>query len=54
MPLLHRVLPNQGLTTREIGRAMISVARQGYGKPVLETRDIRAVVSREQSQRTAS
>jgi uncharacterized protein YbjT (DUF2867 family) len=54
MPLLGRALPNQVLTTREIGRAMISVARQGYGKPVLETRDIRAVVSREQSQRTAS
>jgi uncharacterized protein YbjT (DUF2867 family) len=54
MPLLRRVLPNQMLTTREIGRAMLSVARQGYGKPVLETRDIRAVVSREQRQRTAS
>jgi hypothetical protein len=54
MPLLRRALPNQVLTTREIGRAMLSVAPQGYGSPVLETRDIRAVVSREQSQRTAS
>jgi uncharacterized protein YbjT (DUF2867 family) len=54
MPLLGRGLPSQVLTAREIGRAMLSVAQQGYGKPVLETRDIRAVVSREQSQRAAS
>ena len=53
MPLLRGALPNQVLTRREIGRAMLSVARQGYGRPVLETRDIRAVVRREQSQRTA-
>ena len=53
MPLLGRALPNQVLTTREIGRAMLSVARQGYGKRVLEIRDIRAVVSREQNQRAA-
>jgi len=46
MPLLHRALPNQVLTTREIGQAMLSVARHGYEKPILETRDIRAVVSR--------
>jgi uncharacterized protein YbjT (DUF2867 family) len=46
MPLLRRALPNQVLTTREIGRAMLSVARQGYEKRILETRDIRAVVSR--------
>jgi len=43
---LHRALPNQVLTTREIGQAMLSVARHGYEKPILETRDIRAVVSR--------
>ena len=46
MPLLHRALPNQVLTTREIGQAMLSVARHGYEKPILETRDIRAVVNR--------
>jgi uncharacterized protein YbjT (DUF2867 family) len=46
MPLLRRALPNQVLTTREIGQAMLSVARYGYGKHILETRDIRAVVSR--------
>jgi hypothetical protein len=54
MPLLGRALPNQVLTTREIGRAMLSLARQGYGKRVPETRDIRAVRSREQNQRAAS
>ena len=46
MPLLHWALPNQVLTTREIGQAMLSVARHGYAKRILETRDIRAVVSR--------
>jgi uncharacterized protein YbjT (DUF2867 family) len=47
MPLLRRALPNQVLTTREIGQAMLSIARHGYEKRILETRDIRAVVSRQ-------
>lgn len=42
-PLLRRALPNQVLSTRQMGRAMINVARNGYEKRVLETRDIRAV-----------
>jgi hypothetical protein len=46
MPLLHRAMPNQVLTTREVGQAMLSVARHGYEKRILETRDIRAVVMR--------
>lgn len=33
-------------TTREIGHAMLSIARYGYGKHILETHDIRAVVNR--------
>jgi len=41
LPLLRRVLPNQVLTTRDVGRAMLSVARRGYSKRVLEIRDIR-------------
>ena len=45
MPLLRRALPNQMLTTREIGQAMLSVARHGCRKRILETKDIRAVVS---------
>jgi uncharacterized protein YbjT (DUF2867 family) len=46
MPLLRRALPSQVLTTREIGQAMLSVTRHGYEKRILETRDLRAVVSR--------
>lgn len=45
LPLLRRALPNQVLTTREIGQAMLAVARKGYDKRILETRDIRAIVS---------
>jgi hypothetical protein len=32
------------LTTQQIGRAMLAVARHGYPKQILETKDIRAVV----------
>ena len=45
LPLLRWGLPNQVLSTREIGRAMLAVARKGYLKRVLETVDIRAVVN---------
>jgi len=41
MPLLRRVFPNRILSTREIGQAMLGVARHGYGKRILETQDIR-------------
>jgi uncharacterized protein YbjT (DUF2867 family) len=44
MSLLSRILPNQILSTREIGQAMLAVARHGYGKRILETKDIRRVV----------
>jgi uncharacterized protein YbjT (DUF2867 family) len=44
LPLLHWALPNQVLTTREMGQAMLAVARRGYAKQVMETRDIRAVL----------
>jgi uncharacterized protein YbjT (DUF2867 family) len=43
LPLLRRAFPNQILTTREIGQAMLAVARQGYERRILETRDIWAV-----------
>jgi uncharacterized protein YbjT (DUF2867 family) len=43
-PLLRRTLPGMILSTREIGQAMLAVARQGYKKRVLETRDMRAVL----------
>ena len=41
-PLLRRAFPNQVLSTRQIGRAMLNVARNGYEKRILEARDIRA------------
>jgi uncharacterized protein YbjT (DUF2867 family) len=44
-PLLRRTLPNQVLSTRDVGRAMLNVARRGYGKRVLEARDIRAAAN---------
>jgi uncharacterized protein YbjT (DUF2867 family) len=43
--LLHRALPNQVLTTEEVGQAMLVVARSGAPKAVLEARDLRALVS---------
>jgi uncharacterized protein YbjT (DUF2867 family) len=46
LSLLHRAFSNHVLTTVEIGQAMLIVARQGYWKPILETADIRAVLSR--------
>jgi hypothetical protein len=46
LPLLRWALPNQILTTREIGQAMLAVARHGYEKRVLETKDIRSVLNR--------
>jgi uncharacterized protein YbjT (DUF2867 family) len=46
MPLLRWALPNQILTTRQVGQAMLTVARHGYAKQILEANDIRAVASR--------
>jgi uncharacterized protein YbjT (DUF2867 family) len=45
LPILRRSLPNQVLSTREIGKAMLAVARKGYRKRILETADIREVVN---------
>jgi uncharacterized protein YbjT (DUF2867 family) len=44
LPALHRALPNRVLSTREIGQAMLAVAKHGYRKRILETKDIRAAV----------
>ncbi len=44
LPMLRRVFPSQILSTREIGQGMLNVAKQGYAKRILETKDIRAVV----------
>jgi uncharacterized protein YbjT (DUF2867 family) len=40
MPLLRAALPNQVLSTTQMGIAMLKLAKHGYRKPVLETRDI--------------
>ncbi len=40
---LRALLPNQILSTEDIGLAMLAVARHGAGKAVLETADIRAL-----------
>ena len=41
LPLLRRMFPASILTTEEIGRAMINVARRGAPKTILESSDIR-------------
>jgi uncharacterized protein YbjT (DUF2867 family) len=43
LPLIQVVAPNAVVTTEELGRAMIRVARQGAPRRVLENRDIRAL-----------
>jgi uncharacterized protein YbjT (DUF2867 family) len=45
LPPLRWLFPNSILTTDEIGRAMLTVAMHGAPKPVLETRDIRAILN---------
>jgi uncharacterized protein YbjT (DUF2867 family) len=44
LPLLRRAFPNQVVTTEEVGRAMLRVARTGYPQRVLEIKDILAVI----------
>ena len=44
MPLLRWALPSLVLSTRDIGKAMLAVARNGYHKRIMETADIRAAV----------
>lgn len=42
LPLLRWALPNQILSTRQIGHAMLAVAKRGYVKRIMESKDIRA------------
>lgn len=42
-PVLKRLTPNLVTTNETVGRAMISLAATGYGKPILEVRDINRV-----------
>ena len=39
-PLWKMLFPNYVTTTECVGRAMLSVTKQGFPKPVLENRDI--------------
>jgi uncharacterized protein YbjT (DUF2867 family) len=43
LPLLRSIFPRSILTTEQLGRAMIKVARAGYSKPILEAADISRV-----------
>jgi hypothetical protein len=45
LPLLRLAFPNYVLTTQQIGRAMLTVAKHGYPKQVLESKDIRAAAT---------
>ena len=40
LPLLLRMFPKQITTTEQVGRAMLTVAKRGYPKQVLESADI--------------
>lgn len=40
LSFLHRVAPKYVTTSEKIGRAMLSVAKRGYPKPILEIDDI--------------
>lgn len=42
-PLLERTLPYLVTNTRQVGRAMLAIARHGGAKRTLETRDINAL-----------
>ncbi len=46
-PLLKSALPQYVTTTEELGRAMLHVAKQGFPKPILETKDINSLSSGE-------
>ncbi|HEY2001561.1 MAG TPA: epimerase [Acidobacteriaceae bacterium] len=46
LPLLRRAFPRSISTTREIGQAMLFVARNGLPRPLLEPQDIHAAAIR--------
>jgi len=45
LPLAWRAFPNQVVTTEELGRAMLTMARRGSEKRVLETQDLRDLLN---------
>jgi uncharacterized protein YbjT (DUF2867 family) len=40
LPLMQKALPSQIGTTEQVGRAMLLVAKHGFPRPVLESKDI--------------
>ena len=46
LPLVRRAFPDSVLTTQQIGQAMLTVARDGYPRRVLQSKDIRAAAHR--------
>jgi hypothetical protein len=40
LPLLKFILPQYVTTTEQVGRAMLQVAKHGYSRPLLESKDI--------------
>jgi uncharacterized protein YbjT (DUF2867 family) len=46
LPLLRRAFPKSISTTREIGQAMLAVARNGWPRPLLQPKDIHAAATR--------
>src|SRR3984885_4554571 len=40
LPLLKFILPQYVTTTEQVGRAMLQVAKHGYPRPILESKDI--------------
>ena len=45
LPLLRALFPEHVLTTTQIGTAMLNLAKHGYAKRILESRDILAVAN---------
>jgi hypothetical protein len=45
MPLLRGVFPKSIVTTEEFGQAMLLLAKTGAAKHILETRDIRELLT---------
>jgi uncharacterized protein YbjT (DUF2867 family) len=43
LPVFKSAFPNLVTTTEQLGRGMLKVARQGYSRPILESRDINAL-----------
>jgi uncharacterized protein YbjT (DUF2867 family) len=43
LPILKALMPSRITNTEQIGKAMVTVARNGYPKPVLEMEDITSV-----------